>query len=47
MTQPPDDERILPDQTTDDTDAGWGETDADDDTRRLLDEVPPHHVDHD
>ncbi|GLW63061.1 hypothetical protein Arub01_13050 [Actinomadura rubrobrunea] len=46
----PDDERvvelvddeleILPDQTTDDTDTGWGEW-RDDDSR-LLDERPPH-----
>jgi hypothetical protein len=46
----PDDERvvdladdeleILPDQTSDDTDTGWGEWRGDDD--RLLDDRPPH-----
>ncbi|WP_283138017.1 hypothetical protein [Rhizohabitans arisaemae] len=47
----PDDERpvdlfdeappVLPDQTTDDTDIGWGDWLGDDDSR-LLDERPPH-----
>ncbi|GAA4150297.1 hypothetical protein Acsp04_07450 [Actinomadura sp. NBRC 104425] len=47
----PDDERvvelvedeleILPDQTTDDTDTGWGDWRGDDDSR-LLDDRPPH-----
>jgi hypothetical protein len=49
----PDDERpvelsdddeldVLPDQTRDDSDTGWGEwREADEDTR-LLDERPPH-----
>ena len=37
---------VLPDQTSDDTDIGWGEQ-ADNDDRRLLDEVPPHHLDRD
>jgi hypothetical protein len=32
---------ILPDQTRDDTDAGWGERSADND-RRLLEDRPPH-----
>jgi hypothetical protein len=51
MSISPDDERpvpllddeieILPDQTRDDTDTGWGEWRADDDDR-LLDERPPH-----
>ena len=36
----------MPDQTADDTDAGWGERPADED-ERLLDDVPPHHVDRD
>ena len=38
----------LPDQTSDDTDVGWGErpSEADDD-QRLLDDRPPHHVDRD
>ena len=45
MTRPDD---PLPDQTSDDTDLGWGETrDEDDDERRLLAERPPHHVDSD
>ncbi len=38
------DDEVLPDQTSDDTDRGWGErpddTDADDE--RLLREKPPH-----
>lgn len=38
---------ILPDQTRDDTDAGWGERRSpvsvmSEDDRRLLDERPPH-----
>lgn len=35
---------ILPDQTRDDTDAGWGERrrSVSEDDRRLLDERPPH-----
>jgi hypothetical protein len=36
-----DDLEILPDQTRDDTDAGWGEHPAGDDSR-LSDERPPH-----
>jgi hypothetical protein len=36
---------LLPEQTSDDTDAGWGEAaDSDDDERRLLAEKPPHHL---
>ena len=37
------DDELLPDQTTDDTDRGWGEQpdDADDD-ERLIREKPPH-----
>ncbi len=39
MTEP-----TLPDQTADDTDAGWGESPTtQDDDERLLDERPPHH----
>jgi hypothetical protein len=47
-------ERVLPEQTSDDTDVGWGddqpegsagESEADDE--RLRADVPPHHVDHD
>ena len=42
-------DELLPEQTTDDTDAGWGERPAnpDDDLQRLRDERPPHHVDRD
>ncbi|HEX6468047.1 MAG TPA: hypothetical protein VF069_03055 [Streptosporangiaceae bacterium] len=49
MTAGPDDDRyvdlsddldVLPDQTSDDTDVGWGERPADDDTARY--ERPPH-----
>jgi hypothetical protein len=44
----PDDEPVLPDQTRDDTDAGWGEqSDPTDDVRRFLDERPPHHDERD
>ncbi|MGA8114171.1 MAG: hypothetical protein WCA46_10960 [Actinocatenispora sp.] len=32
---------ILPDQTRDDTDLGWGEVRQDND-RRLLEDRPPH-----
>jgi hypothetical protein len=38
---------VLPDQTSDDTDAGWGDPPPGDDDDRFLDELPPHHVDHD
>ncbi|SEF47777.1 hypothetical protein SAMN04489712_101141 [Thermomonospora echinospora] len=51
MTISPDEERpvdlvdddieILPDQTADDTDTGWGEWRGDSDSR-LLEERPPH-----
>jgi hypothetical protein len=41
-------EPVLPDQTRDDTDAGWGESEVgDDDDRRLIEDLPPHHVDRD
>lgn len=33
---------ILPDQTTDDTDLGWGDHRDSSNLRRLLDERPPH-----
>jgi hypothetical protein len=36
-----DDLPVLPDQTRDDTDRGWGEDHQGND-RRLLDERPPH-----
>ena len=39
-------DEVLPEQTTDDTDRGWGEqadeTDEADDDERLLREKPPH-----
>ena len=36
----------LPEQTSDDTDVGWGEQqEPDDDDERLVNEVPPHHLD--
>jgi hypothetical protein len=39
----PDDE-LLPGQTRDDTDVGWGDAvDDEDDVGRFLDERPPHH----
>lgn len=37
-----DDLAVLPDQTSDDTDAGWGEWRTGDDDARLLEERPPH-----
>ena len=39
-----DDREVLPEQTSDDTDRGWGERsdDADDDIERLTREKPPH-----
>ena len=38
------DDELLPDQTIDDTDRGWGERpdDAEDDDERLTREKPPH-----
>lgn len=47
---PEDIEPVLPDRTSDETDVGWGEDrepSADDDVRRLTDELPPHHLDRD
>ncbi len=39
---------LVPEQSADDTDAGWGEPPSDDDDdRRLLDDKPPHHVEPD
>jgi hypothetical protein len=38
---PVDDEPVLPEQTRDDTDSGWGDS-AKDDDERLLRERPPH-----
>ncbi len=42
-----DDVELVPEQTTDDTDAGWSTPRRDPvaDLRRYLDEKPPHHVD--
>ena len=41
--QDPDDE-LLPEQSTDDTDSGWGERPHEsDDDERLTREVPPHY----
>lgn len=39
-------EPVLPDQTSDDTDVGWGDEpdDRDEEMRR---DVPPHHLDRD
>lgn len=51
MSVGPDDDRtvdldddldVLPDQTSDDTDAGWGEWRTGDDDARLLEDRPPH-----
>lgn len=54
MSIPPDDQRpvdlfddeppVLPDQTADDTDVGWGGGfgSSDDDDARLLEDRPPH-----
>lgn len=43
MTHP---DEALPEQTSDDTDVGWGDLpDDDDDDLRFLDERPPHHLD--
>jgi hypothetical protein len=36
------DTAVLPRQTSDDTDAGWGETPAGDDDERIRRERPPH-----
>jgi hypothetical protein len=33
---------VLPDQTRDDTDLGWGERDRSGDDDRLLEDRPPH-----
>lgn len=45
MTEWPEpDEGVLPEQTSDDTDRGWGEEPADEDAdlERLRREKPPH-----
>jgi hypothetical protein len=45
---------VMPEQTADDTDVGWGDDREEDrrggaesDDERLLADVPPHHVDRD
>ena len=38
---------VLPDQTSDDTDRGWGDEPPVDDDERLLAERPPHYADRD
>jgi hypothetical protein len=43
--RPRDEDEVLPEQTSDDTDRGWGEDHADDevdDDERLRREKPPH-----
>jgi hypothetical protein len=47
--EPDDPTPLLADRTTDETDVGWGDAEpfADDDVRRLLEDLPPHHVDRD
>ena len=37
----------LPEQTSDDTDIGWGDAPPADDDERLREELPPHHLDRD
>jgi len=39
-------EPVLPNETTDETDLGWGD-EPDDADERIRDEVPPHHLDSD
>ncbi len=36
------DDEVLPEQTADDTDRGWGERTDEDDDERLIREKPPH-----
>ena len=38
-----DDRPLLPDLTSDERDAGWGEAPEPDDDERYLREIPPHH----
>jgi hypothetical protein len=37
-----DDDAVLPEQTSDDTDRGWGEEPEEDDDERLKKDKPPH-----
>jgi hypothetical protein len=39
----PSSDRVLPDITSDERDAGWGEVPEPDDDEHLLRDVPPHH----
>jgi hypothetical protein len=39
--EPRDNEKLLPDETADDTDAGWGERRESND-QRLIEDRPPH-----
>lgn len=41
----PEDDDLLPEQTSDDTDRGWNERQPDNDLERFLRERPPHHGD--
>jgi len=41
--RPERDDPLLPEQTGDDTDVGWGDEPEPDDLERLLRERPPHH----
>jgi hypothetical protein len=36
------DDAVLPEQTSDDTDRGWGEEPEEDDDERLKKDKPPH-----
>jgi hypothetical protein len=42
QTEPDQPEPLLPDQSREDTDAGWGEYGEPDDDDRLLRDRPPH-----
>ena len=37
------DEELLPEQSVDDTDRGWGEPPDEDDDERIAREKPPHY----
>jgi hypothetical protein len=42
-------EPALPERSSDEHDVGWGDEQpfADDDVQRLVDDLPPHHVERD
>jgi len=45
VSQPPDDDEVLPQRCADDTDTGWGDEqapDPDEDVRRYDEDRPPH-----